>query len=163
VQGLQGGWPLQPAKVDKDEPGASFVTLTLHKNLRGCIGSLETRRPLIVDVWQNAYNAAFRDPRFPPLTQEELGDVQIEISVLTPALRLEVDNEQDLLAKIRPGIDGLTLKDGHYRATFLPLVWDTLPKARDFLLHLKRKAGLADDYWSNSIQFATYQAISFSE
>ena len=163
VQGLQGDWQSQPASLDKDEIGASFVTLTLQGNLRGCIGSLEARHPLIVDVWQNAFNAAFRDPRFPPLYQEELGAIQIEISVLTPALWLDVDNEQDLLDEIRPAVDGLILKEGSRRATFLPLVWNTLPKTQDFLLHLKRKAGLADDYWSSSIKFASYQAISFAE
>ncbi|WP_245574163.1 AmmeMemoRadiSam system protein A [Neptunomonas japonica] len=162
-QGLQGSWQREPASLDKNGLGASFVTLTLQGSLRGCIGSLEVRQPLIIDVWQNAFNAAFRDSRFPPLDQEELDDVQIAISILTPALLLTVDNEQDLLNKIRPGVDGLILEEGNHRATFLPSVWNTLPKEQDFLLHLKRKAGFADDYWSSSIKFATYQTISFTE
>lgn len=163
TQGLQGGWQREPPSLDKDEPGASFVTLTLQGRLRGCVGSLEVRQSLIVNVWQNAFNAAFRDSRFPPLDQEELGDVQIAISILTPALLLAADNEQDLLNKIRPGVDGLILEEGIHRATFLPSVWNTLPKSQDFLLHLKRKAGLADDYWSSSLKFTTYQTISFTE
>jgi AmmeMemoRadiSam system protein A len=161
-QGLKGDFQ----KVDNlevDEPGACFVTLTLHGELRGCIGSLEEQHSLGLNVWSNAFNAAYRDPRFPPLREGELADVQIEISVLGSALLVTVGDEQELLEKIRPGIDGLTLKDGDHRATFLPSVWSVFPRSRDFLQHLKRKAGLADDYWSNSIQFETYQAINFSE
>lgn len=163
VQGLKGEWQQTPDNLVSGELGASFVTLSLQGNLRGCIGSLEAQRPLTVDIWQNAFNAAFRDPRFPPLGPEELEAIQIEISILSPALLLDVEDEQDLLNKIRPGVDGLILEEGTHRATFLPLVWNTLPKAQDFLLHLKRKAGLADDYWSSSIKFATYQTISFAE
>ena len=115
------------------------------------------------DVWQNAYNAAFRDPRFLPLTEEEFAQVQIEVSILTPALPLNISSEQQLLEKLRPGIDGVILEEGPHRATFLPAVWEVLPKAEDFLLHLKRKAGLPDDYWSPSVRILVYQAIKCVE
>ncbi|WP_293268108.1 AmmeMemoRadiSam system protein A [Neptunomonas sp.] len=163
TQGVIGGGEQRPTSLDQEELGACFVTLSLNGSLRGCIGSLEASRPLTVDVWENAYSAALNDPRFPPLDMDELGRVKIEISVITPALLLSIDSEQDLIDKIRPGIDGLLLEDGSHRATFLPAVWEVLPNVRDFIVHLKRKAGFADNYWSDSIKFSVYQAIKLTE
>lgn len=162
-QALAGHWQQTPPEFAQGEEGAVFVTLKIQGELRGCIGSLEARQPLLLDVWQNAYNAAFRDPRFPPVTENEFGQIRIEISVLTPAVALSVKSEQDLLNKLHPGFDGVILEDGAHRATFLPAVWETLPKAEDFLLNLKRKAGLPDNYWSHSIRCSVYHAIKCAE
>ena len=115
---------------------ASFVTLNRKGLLRGCIGHLEAAIPLVEDVAENAFAAAFRDPRFPPLSLSERADLEIHISVLTPPEPLAFCSEADLLLKIRPGIDGLILQDGQAKGTFLPSVWDSLPKSEDFLRHL---------------------------
>lgn len=164
-QALQGQWVQTPADALSDEKAATFVTLKLKGELRGCIGSLQASQPLLLDVWQNAYHAAFHDSRFLPLTAAEFEEIQIEVSVLTPAVALNISSEEELCDILRPGIDGviLELEDGSHRATFLPAVWDTLPQKKDFLLHLKRKAGLPDNYWSPSIQVSLYQAIKCTE
>jgi uncharacterized protein len=138
------------------EPGASFVTLEINNQLRGCIGTLEAYQPLIQDIAQNAYAAAFRDPRFYPLTPEEYPNTTKHISVLSAPQPILFDSEQDLLKKIRPGVDGLILSDNGYRGTFLPAVWESLTTPELFLQHLKRKAGLTEDYWSNTIKVARY-------
>lgn len=162
-QALSGQWDQNPAELLSDENAATFVTLKLQGILRGCIGSLHASQPLMLDVWHNAYNAAFRDPRFLPLTVNEFDLIQIEVSVLTPAVALNIDSEEALRDILRPGIDGVILEEGARRATFLPAVWETLPQTEDFLLHLKRKAGLPDDYWSPSIRVSLYQAIKCTE
>lgn len=133
------------------EPRASFVTLTLAGRLRGCIGSLEAVRPLAEDVAHNAFAAAFRDRRFQPVEDWELDRLDIHLSLLTPAEPMVFSSEADLLGQLVPFEDGLILAEGHRRATFLPSVWESLPDAVDFLAHLKQKAGLAPDYWSNSL------------
>ncbi len=135
---------------------ATFVTLEELGQLRGCIGSLEARRPLAEDVVQNAFAAAFGDPRFPPVTEPEVDKLDIHISVLSPLEEMHFASEADLLRQIRPGIDGLVLEDGPYRGTFLPAVWESLPDKRDFLRHLKIKAGLPPDYWSNTLRVWRY-------
>lgn len=139
---------------------ACFVTLTLHGELRGCIGSLEAYRPLAEDVSENAFAAAFRDPRFPPLSSGERRGIHLHVSVLEPAQPLTVSSEADLLAQLRPGVDGLVLEEGARRATFLPSVWTSLPDAGQFLRALKRKAGLPEDYWpkpgQDTLRFARY-------
>lgn len=140
---------------------ASFVTLHRHQELRGCIGHLEACLPLVVDVAENAFAAAFRDPRFPPLTSRELQDLEIHISVLTPAVPMCFTSEADLLRQLRPGLDGLILEDGHHRGTFLPSVWESLPEAEHFLSHLKLKAGLRPGYWSSSLKVKRYTTESF--
>ncbi len=140
------------------EPRATFVTLEKCGGLRGCIGTLEAHRPLVVDVAHNAYAAAFRDPRFPPLEPSELNDLSLHISVLTPASELHFNSEQALLDLLQPGIDGLILETGRKRGTFLPSVWDSLPKPVDFLNQLKRKAGLPLDYWSDEIKVFRYSS-----
>ncbi|UCF40943.1 MAG: AmmeMemoRadiSam system protein A [Gemmatimonadota bacterium] len=145
----------EPLPVDLEEmpvalrrPGASFVTLEIEGALRGCIGSFEAYRPLASDVSHNAYAAAFRDPRFPPLSPKELTELELHLSLLGPPVPLEVVGEAELLAILRPGVDGLILEDGGRRGLFLPQVWEQLPDPVDFVTHLKRKAGLPDDYWS---------------
>jgi len=140
------------------QPRATFVTLEEHGQLRGCIGSLEARRPLAEDVIHNAFAAAFSDPRFPPVSEEEVEGLDIHISVLSPLEEIHFENEQDLLTKIRPGIDGLVLEDGPHRGTFLPAVWESLADKRAFLQHLKMKAGLPPDYWSENLRVWRYTA-----
>ncbi len=123
---------------------ASFVTLSREGRLRGCIGALEARVPLVRDVAQHAYGAAFQDPRFQPVQPHELGDLDIHISILTPNEPLVFTDEADLLAQLRPGRDGLIIAKGPRRATFLPSVWESLPDPHGFLAHLKLKAGISD-------------------
>ncbi len=149
--------------LDLQERRATFVTLHLHGNLRGCIGSLEAFRPLLIDVAENAYAAAFEDPRFDPLSVEEFGELEISISILSPSEPITFSSEEDLLQKIRPGIDGLILIEGRRRSTFLPAVWEDLPNPKDFLAHLKLKAGLPVDYWSNSLQVRRYTVQEIKE
>lgn len=138
------------------EPRACFVTLEKTGQLRGCIGTLTARRPLIREVAAMAYASAFEDPRFSPVTADEVDALVIAISVLGAPEPLPVSDEADLLAGLRPGDDGLILEDGRHRATFLPSVWEQLPEPADFVRHLKRKAGLPDTYWSESLQFSRY-------
>ena len=143
------------------EPGACFVTLEKHGDLRGCIGSLEAHRALVLDVIANANAAAFSDPRFLPVEETELTELSITISVLSKAEPMVVGSEDDLYAQLQPGKDGLILEDGYHRATFLPSVWQQLPDSHDFLAHLKQKAGLSPDYWSNQIRFSRYHTDAF--
>jgi len=165
--GLETGRPRRVEPRDYDETlrarGAAFVTLHTFGELRGCIGHLEAIQPLVVDVADNAFAAAFRDPRFPPLAAAELDPLHIEISVLTPAQPLSFSSEAELLALIEPGRDGLILEDGYARGTFLPAVWESLPDPRDFLRHLKLKAGLSPHYWSSSLRVSRYRTESFGE
>lgn len=138
------------------QPHASFVTLHLNNQLRGCIGSLVAHQPLIIDVYENARKAAFQDPRFKPVTLQEYALLTLDISVLSTPKAMQFVSEADLLTKIRPGIDGLILyADGH-RGTFLPSVWQQLPDPKQFLQHLKLKAGLPIDYWSDSVRIEYY-------
>jgi len=138
------------------EPGASFVTLELDGNLRGCIGSLEAHQPLIADVADNAYNAAFNDPRFYPLQPDEYARLTKHISILSKPELLSFTSEADLLHKIRPQIDGLILSDNFHRGTFLPSVWESLPTPELFWRHLKLKAGLPENYWSDTLKVERY-------
>ncbi|MEA2094048.1 MAG: AmmeMemoRadiSam system protein A, partial [Pseudomonadota bacterium] len=127
-----------------------------------CIGSLEPHTSLAEDVSHNAWAAAFRDPRFEALQTGELAGLSIQVSVLGTPEMIDVDSEPALIKKLRPGIDGLILQQGSSRATFLPAVWHSLPEAERFLAHLKLKAGLEADYWSDSIQVWRYTTESFS-
>ncbi|MGD8911623.1 MAG: AmmeMemoRadiSam system protein A [Candidatus Thiodiazotropha sp.] len=165
--GLEQGTPLSVSASDYPEVfqqlRACFVTLLLGGELRGCIGHLEAELPLVEDVAENAYAAAFRDPRFPPLRANERDNLEIHISVLTPAVAMNFESEQDLIAKIRPSIDGLILVDGHHRGTFLPSVWESIPDARNFLYHLKQKAGLSPNHWSDTLKVYRYETESFSD
>lgn len=143
-------------------PGATFVTITVVDELRGCIGSLEATRALAIDVVKNAYAAAFSDPRFAALTQREFEDLHMHISVLSSPQTIECGSEDDLARQLRPGIDGVILEDGSCRATYLPSVWEALPDPHEFLRQLKRKAGLAPDHWSESIKAQRYTTESIS-
>ena len=158
--GLQVGRPLPVALEELAAElvvlRASFVTLKKGGRLRGCIGSLEAWRPLAVDVAENAFAAAFRDPRFPPLRAAEAADLAIHLSLLTPAVAMIFSSEADLLAQLQPGVDGLILSEGPSRGTFLPSVWAELPTPQLFLTQLKRKAGLAAGYWSPDVRIWRY-------
>jgi AmmeMemoRadiSam system protein A len=146
-----------------EEPGATFVTLTRHGQLRGCIGSLEAQRELRDDVRSNAVSAAFRDPRFPPLTPEEFADTQVEVSLLSPQSPITFENEAEALRQLRPGIDGVVLEYGLRRGTFLPQVWEQLPQPQEFLAHLKAKAGLPADFWDKGITLSRYSVTKWKE
>lgn len=144
--------------------GAAFVTLTLGGQLRGCIGSLSAHRPLAVDVQRHAVDAAFDDPRFPPLTDSELPSLCIEISVLTEPQPLSFVDPDDLLRRLRPGVDGVILERGWSRGTFLPQVWEQLPEPKAFLSHLCQKAGLPPNAWRwPDIKVSIYQVEKFTE
>jgi AmmeMemoRadiSam system protein A len=155
--------PVGDAAVRLQAPGASFVTLTQLGLLRGCIGSLEARRPLLDDVKANAIAAAVHDPRFAPLTLSELGFTSVEVSVLSPMQPLDFDSEEQALAQLRPGVDGVVFAYGRYRSTFLPQVWEQVPKPRQFMAHLKQKAGLAPDFWAQDVKLQRYTVHKFKE
>lgn len=152
-----------PATAELAAPGASFVTLTQGGKLRGCIGSLQPYRPLADDVAGNAVAAAFRDPRFAPLTAAELAHTRVEVSLLTAAEPIAFADEADALARLRPGVDGVILTCGERRSTFLPQVWESLPEARQFMAQLKLKAGLPADYWDGKISLARYGVQKWKE
>lgn len=166
--GLANGRPL-PINPDGyaaplGQQGASFVTLKQKNRLRGCIGSLAAQRPLVADVAENAFAAAFRDPRFQPLDDEEFRQLSaLEISVLSAPTPIAAANKDELLARLRPGIDGLIVREGNKRATFLPQVWQQLPSGPLFLDHLWRKAGFPTGHWSRDLHFWTYQTQSFAQ
>ncbi len=146
------------------EKGASFVTLTRHGALRGCIGTLEAYQPLALDVQEHAVAAATQDYRFPPVRPEELPEIEIEVSRLTPAVPLEYASPEDLLRKLRPGVDGVVLSDGLRRATFLPQVWEKLPDAAEFLSQLCLKMGAPPDLWRRKpLEVSVYQVEEFHE
>ncbi|MCC7130872.1 MAG: AmmeMemoRadiSam system protein A [Anaerolineae bacterium] len=146
------------------QPGATFVTITLGGELRGCVGTLEAYQPLAEDVIEHAVAAAAADFRFPPLRLEELGRVKIEISRLTPPADLEYATPQDLLRRLRPQVDGVTIFDGNRRATFLPQVWEKLPDPAEFLDHLCYKMGAAPGLWrARKLRVQTYQVEEFHE
>ncbi|MFA5372126.1 MAG: AmmeMemoRadiSam system protein A [Sideroxydans sp.] len=154
---------LPPRSDWMDKPGACFVTLKTHGRLRGCIGSLEARQALYDDVAHNAIAAALRDPRFPPLAMGELDDIEVEVSLLSTATPMDCFDEHDALAQLRPGVDGVILEYGAHRATFLPQVWEDLPQPQHFLTHLKHKAGLPEDFWSDDIRLSRYTVQKFKE
>ena len=159
--GLATGPALEGAP--SGHPGASFVTLTLKGRLRGCIGSLEAWRALADDVAANARAAAFRDPRFAPLTPSEWADTRVEVSLLSPAEPISFSSEADALAQLRPNHDGVILTLGSRRATFLPQVWESLPDPRQFMAQLKLKAGLAADFWDDGVTLARYSVRKWKE
>ena len=145
------------------QPGASFVTLTQHGQLRGCIGSLQAYRALLIDVKSNAVAAALHDPRFAPLTLTELAQTGIEVSLLSPMQTLRFDSESNALAQLRAGIDGVVIEFERYRSTFLPQVWEQLPSVRDFMAHLKSKAGLPPDFWDPALRLQRYTVSKYKE
>lgn len=145
------------------QPAATFVTLTRNGELRGCIGSLEAKRALRDDVNENALAAAFRDPRFKPLTAEEWADTWVEVSVLSALEPIALESEQAVLRSLRPGIDGLVLEFGRHRGTFLPQVWEQLAAPEAFLVNLKRKAGLPPDFWEPELKLSRYTVAKWRE
>ena len=146
-----------------NELRASFVTLKIAGNLRGCIGTLQPLRELLDDVAHNAYAAAFRDPRFTPLAAVETAKVQIEISVLDEPETLAVADRNELLQSLRPGRDGLIVACASRRATFLPSVWEVLADSEEFVTQLWRKAGLPPGSWPSDIQLLRYGVEHFYE
>jgi AmmeMemoRadiSam system protein A len=146
------------------EYGASFVTLTIHDDLRGCIGALEAYQPLAEDVREHAIAAALEDPRFPPVEESELTRIKLEVSRLTTPYPLEYSSSENLLAKLNPHVDGVILKDDRRRATFLPQVWEKIPNPSDFMNHLCQKMGAKPDLWRDKkLQVLVYQVEEFHE
>ncbi len=167
LHGLSTGHSLPVKATDFSDPlnekRASFVTLKKNGQLRGCIGMLEAVRPVVEDVAENAFSAAFRDSRFEPVTVDEMDDLSIHLSILSTPQPIEFTTEQELLGKIRPNIDGLILVQGMHRGTFLPAVWESLPDPKSFLDNLKLKAGLEKNHWSDQIKVYCYQTESIEE
>lgn len=145
------------------EPGATFVTLTQHGELRGCIGSLETHRSLLQDVKANALAAAFHDSRFLPLGVDELETTRVEVSLLSPLTAIAFSSEQDALSQLRPNVDGIVFEYARYRSTFLPQVWEQLPEPAQFMAHLKHKAGLTPDFWADGVKLSRYTVSKWKE
>jgi len=146
------------------EPGASFITLTIRGELRGCIGALEARESLAQDVREHAVAAALEDPRFPPVREDELSRIQIEVSRLTRPIPLVYKDADDLLSKLRPHVDGVILQDGIRRATFLPQVWEKIPDPVEFLNNLCYKMGVSDHAWRvKHLEVLVYQVEEFHE
>ncbi len=158
----------KPLPADESAPwlqeqGATFVTLTQHGELRGCIGSLEAHRSLLQDVKANALAAAFRDSRFLPLAADELDLTRVEVSLLSPCAPMCFTCEQDALDQLRPNVDGVIFEYGHCRSTFLPQVWEQLPDPAEFMAHLKHKAGLAPDFWADGVKLSCYTVCKWKE
>ena len=156
------------SRVQRDEGFQShcgtFVTLKIHGQLRGCIGNLSSTETVWNGIKRNAINAAFHDPRFAPLTDAELDQTEIEVSILTQPRPLEYRSEQELTQKLRVNVDGVIIRQGQASATFLPQVWEQLPRPEAFLSHLCTKAGLPSDAWQNTeLEVLTYQVQYFEE
>ncbi len=164
-EGLQHGQMLAVKPEDYPETlrplRATFVTLEIGGRLRGCIGTLAAYQPLVQDAAAHAFAAAFEDPRFPKLQPDEMSQLDIYISVLSPPEPLHFSSEEELLAQLRPGVDGLILQCRHHRATFLPAVWESLPDPYVFLAQLKLKAGLPLTFWSPELRAERYTTEYF--
>ena len=145
------------------KPGATFVTLLCAGELRGCIGSLRATRAVGVDVRENALAAAFRDPRFPPLSAGEFATLSIEVSLLSPPRSALFASEAELCARLVPFVDGVALRLGERHATFLPQVWETIPEPKAFLAALKAKAELPADFWSPHLNVSLYNVTKWKE
>ena len=159
--GMAGAPPSTPSWMKNR--GACFITLKKQGELRGCIGTLEAHRTLEDDLRSNALAACLRDPRFPPVAPDELASLRIEVSLLSSAQVVPCSGEDDAIAQLRPGIDGVILRHRERRATFLPQVWETLAQPRDFIAQLKRKAGLSTNFWDAEIELARYTVRKWSE
>ena len=159
----------ESVKIDKEEllkqypfleePGACFVTINLDNKLRGCIGSLEAYGMLVDDIIENAYNAAFMDPRFLELSEEEYKNIDLEISILTPAIKLEYSSLEDLKSKIKVGTHGVVLQDEESRSTFLPQVWEQIPIFEEFFKQLLHKGSFDEDALEKGINVSVYEVI----
>jgi len=159
----------KPASIQQDRipeafkaQGAAFVTITLNGRLRGCIGSVQAHRPLGEDIVINAHKAAFKDPRFEPLTEPEFQRAEIDVALLGPHVPFPVESEDQLVRSLRPGRDGLTLADGAKRALFLPAVWESIKEPNLFVTRLKQKAGWSADYWSDTMQVTRFDSEKIS-
>lgn len=144
-------------------PAATFVTLHLEEALRGCIGSIDPRRPLGEDVAANARAAAFSDPRFEPLSVPEYGAIAVEVSVLSPRTPIEAASEAQAAARLRPGVDGVYLEYPGHAATFLPQVWENLPDPVEFLAALREKARLPARFWDPGIRLTRYTVEKYHD
>lgn len=160
----------QPIAIDHSnysgqllEHRACFITVSNDGVLRGCMGSLAAKEPLIDNVAANTFKAAFKDPRFDQLDERELGFIDVEIAVLSNTVAIEFDDEEDLIRQLRPNIDGIAINEGELSATFLPKTWQQLPDGEEFLRQLKLKAGLAEDYWSDTIRVERYWVETMSK
>ncbi len=168
VEGVSGA-RLQPLDLGMlpellRQPGASFVTLTHQGELRGCVGTLEAYLPLAEDVREHTLAAAFNDYRFPPVRPDEVDGLQIEVSYLTSPEELDYEDSQDLLERLRPGVDGVIIYHDMRRATFLPQVWEKLPEPAQFLDHLCSKMGVEAGFWRyKKLRILTYQVEDFHE
>jgi len=151
-----------PINASVEQILACFVTLHHCGELRGCIGHLEPVRPLFQAVIENAIAAAFRDYRFEPVNRELLDDLELDISILLPSHQIEVNSLQELCNILRPNIDGLTIQHLNHKATFLPSVWDSLPKPETFISHLLLKARLPEKFWHPDLRCSIYQTVRFS-
>jgi AmmeMemoRadiSam system protein A len=145
------------------EPGATFITLRWRGSLRGCVGSIQAYRPLFEDVWRNARASAFHDTRFPPLEPREYPDLSVEVSLLSPPEPMACSREEEALALLRPGVDGIILEYQRCRGTFLPQVWEQLPDPCEFLNQLKRKAGLRPGFWAPEVRLSRYTVLKWTE
>lgn len=170
IQSIEWGLVHHRPRIPEDDEippllrdqGASFVTLAQHEQLRGCIGTTEAYQPLAKDVAEHAFAAAFRDPRFPPLTSREWPETTLEISVLTPPEPMAAHTQEELLEALEPGEDGLILESGHHKATFLASVWEQLPEKHEFVTHLMRKAGLPANAWPEDMKAYRYRSVSIA-
>ncbi len=142
---------------------ATFVTLRKHGELRGCIGTVDARSALGEDIVHNSQAAAFHDPRFPPLERSELGDIEVEVSLLSQRRAMEAASEMEALARLRPGVDGVHLEFGEARATFLPQVWESIPDPLAFLCELRRKADLPLRFWHPELKLTRYTVEKFRD
>ncbi len=143
--------------------GAAFVTLYQNGKLRGCVGSLLANQAIAFDVAQNAYSAALEDNRFSPLAKEDLKEITLSVSLLTGFERIKYKDEQDLLSRLNPGVDGIVIRDGNRQGVFLPAVWKELPDRADFLNNLKVKAGMSPSFWSDNIKVYRFRAVEISK
>jgi MEMO1 family protein len=157
----------KPPKVDLSsfptvlqENRATFITINKNGQLRGCIGTIQAHQPLIADVVENAYKAAMKDPRFPPIQEDETAQLELSISLLSRFTEMSFSNEADFLGQLRPKIDGLIITDQGKRSVFLPQVWESIPETTEFVARLKQKAGLPTDHWSDNFQAWRFTAIS---
>ncbi len=161
------GRSFEPDRADYPDQlfdkGASFVTLDKDFSLRGCVGSLQPRRAVALDIAENAYNAALKDSRFLPVESKELEKLQISVSLLTGFEAVDYQSEEDLLAQVRAGVDGLVIRDGSRQGVFLPSVWKQLPEKKDFFDQLKLKAGMSPSYWSNAIKVYRFRTVEIKE
>ena len=164
--GLSHGTKFTPSLNGREKtlirPGASFVTLKTHDGrLRGCIGTLFSQTPLLVNVSHNAHNAAFSDSRFTPVVKSERNALQLQLSVLSDPKVIEGNSEPEVLEQIRPYTDGLIFREKNRRATFLPAVWGSIPDPVMFLRQLKLKGGFTEDYWSEHVEVLRYTTESW--